>query len=270
MIKDINNIDPKLLEEDDRIVSFLKGQMSAEEESKFIAELNENQELKEKAIITARLVKGLKEVGSMQDRDIIGAFMASSEHGVNYAAKEASRIEEAAYAMEASAEKVPYIPSEVPAASRSKVVPMRRAAKWMSIAASLFFIVWLGVEYSMYRRTTSLGEQYGNQFESSMIVRGAEGQSEAAKKLENLFADVKKNENIDDAIHELSLYWELSQMETYNDYTDYSSEIGWNLAIAYLKDNNKKEAKKVLEKLIATSEEGSAIYNTSTQLLEKL
>jgi predicted Zn-dependent protease len=126
------------------------------------------------------------------------------------------------------------------------------------------------VEYSMYRRTTSLGEQYGNQFESSMIVRGAEGQSEAAKKLENLFADVKKNENIDDAIHELSLYWELSQMETYNDYTDYSSEIGWNLAIAYLKDNNKKEAKKVLEKLIATSEEGSAIYNTSTQLLEKL
>jgi hypothetical protein len=30
MIKDINNIDPKLLEEDDRIVSFLKGQMSSE------------------------------------------------------------------------------------------------------------------------------------------------------------------------------------------------------------------------------------------------
>ena len=30
------------------------------------------------------------------------------------------------------------------------------------------------------------------------------------------------------------------------------------------------EAKKVLEKLITTSEEGSAIYNTSKQLLEEL
>ena len=59
-------------------------------------------------------------------------------------------------------------------------------------------------------------------------------------------------------------------METYNDYTDYSAEIGWNLAIAYLKDNNKQEAKKVLEKLITTSEKGSAIYNTSKQLLKEL
>lgn len=270
MIKDINNIDPKLLEENERIVSFLKGQMSAEEESKFMAELNENPELKEKAIVTARLVRGLKEVGSMQDRDIIGVFMASSEQSVNFAAKEASRMESSAYEMKASTIQNPDIPSEVPAAKRANVVPMRKAAKWMSIAASLIFIVWLGVEYSMYRTTTGLGEKYGNEFESGMIVRGAEGQSEASKKLEELFADVKDNENIDDAIHGLSLYWELSQMETYNDYTDYSAEIGWNLAVAHLKDNDKKSAKKVLEKLVETTEEGSAINKKAKELLSEI
>lgn len=270
MIKDINNIDPKLLEEDERIVSFLKGQMSAEEEQKFMAELNENPELKENAIVTARLVKGLKEVGSMQDRDIIGAFMASSEQSVSYASKEALRLESAAYTMKASATQTPDILGEVPAASRANVVPWRRSAKWMSIAASLVFIVWLGVEYSMYRTTTGLGERYGNEFESGIIVRGAEEQSEASKKLENLFADVKANKNLEDAIHELTLCWELSLMETYNDYTDYSAEIGWNLAIAHLKNNDRKSAKKVLEKLIETSEEGTALSKEAKELLEKL
>jgi hypothetical protein len=59
-------------------------------------------------------------------------------------------------------------------------------------------------------------------------------------------------------------------METYNDYTDYSSEIGWNLAIAYLKDNNKKDAKIVLEKLIGITEKGSAVNGKAKELLEKL
>jgi Tfp pilus assembly protein PilF len=59
-------------------------------------------------------------------------------------------------------------------------------------------------------------------------------------------------------------------METYNDYTDYSSEIGWNLAIAYLKDNNKKDAKVMLEKLISSSEDSSAIHSKAKELLEKL
>ncbi len=269
MIKDINNIDPKLLEEDERIVSFLKGQMSAEEEQKFMTELNENPELKEKAIITSRLVKGLKEVGSLQDRDIFGAFLASSEQSVEFVAKEASRIEEAAYVADASATQRPNIIEDIPAASRTKVVPMRRT-KWLSIAASLFFIIWLGVEYSMYRTTTGLGEKYGDEFASSMIIRGAEGQSETSKKLEKLFGDVKNNKNIEDAIHELSLCWELSMMETYNDYTDFSAEIGWNLAIAYLKDNDRTSAKKVLKKLIETSEEGSAISHKAKELLEEL
>lgn len=250
---DINNIDPKLLEEDDRIVTYLKGQMSAEEEQAFLKELENNTELKEKAIAMARLVKGLKEVGLEQDRDIQQVILASSEQDVESATKNATRDE-----------------VEVPAASQAKIISISKTAKLLSIAASLICIVWLGFTYNSYRNTTALGDQYDDVFGSGMIVRGQETQTEAEKKLQGLFTNVKENQKIDDAIHELSLFWELSTMDTYNDYTDYSPEIGWNLAIAHLKNNDKKEAKAVLEKLISVSEEGSAVSAKAKELLEKL
>ena len=247
---DINNIDPKLLEEDDRIIAYLKGQMSAEEEQSFLKELENNTELKEKAIAMARLVKGLKEVGSEQDKVIQRVILASSKQDIEAATKKAT---------------------EVPiAASKTHIITLSQAAKWMSIAASLICIVWLGFTYNSYRNTKTLGNQYDDAFTSGMIVRGQETQTEAEKKLQGLFTNVKESEKIDDAIHELSLCWELSTMDTYNDYTDYSAEIGWNLAIAHLKNNDKKEAKAVLEKLISVSEEGSAVSAKAKELLEKL
>ena len=275
MIKDIYNIDPRLLEEDDRIDSYLKGKMSEEEERQFIKDLEENPDLKEKAILTARLVRGLKQVGSQRDKEIVDAFLASSEQGVEAVAKKVTQIENAAIVAEQEAvyaeqEQTGTYYRRVEPEMAAKTKPIRRVSSWLAIAASLVGIVWLGIGYINYRHTTGLGEEFGDAFSPSMIIRGADTPSEAEKKLKQLFTDVKEDKNIANAIHELSLCWELSTMETFNDYTDYASEIGWNLAIAYLKDNNKQEAKKVLEKLITTSEEGSAIYNTSKQLLEEL
>lgn len=63
MIKDINNIDPMLLEQDDRIEAYLKGQMSADEEQLFLKELEEKPELKEKAIVTGSSYKRIEEGG---------------------------------------------------------------------------------------------------------------------------------------------------------------------------------------------------------------
>lgn len=275
MIKDINNIDPKLLEEDDRIVAYLKGQMSSEEEQQFLNELEDNPELKEKAIVTARLVKGLKQVGSEEDKNIRGAFLASSEQGVEAVAQEVTQMESAAIEAEEDAiyaeqERTGTYYRKVEPETRAKTKPIRRVSSWLAIAASLIGVVWLGIGYYNYQHTTGLGEEFGGAFPSSMIVRGADTPSEAEKKLEQLFTDVKDNKNIEDAIHELSLYWELSTMETYNDYTDYSAEIGWNLAIAYLKDNDRKGAKKVLERLVEISEEDSAISQKANELLNKL
>ena len=81
---------------------------------------------------------------------------------------------------------------------------------------------------------------------------------------------MKDNVNLDGAIHELSLCWELSTMETYNDYTDYSAEIGWNLAIAYLKDNNKKDALAVLEKMATLYEADNVMGKQVRELQQKI
>ena len=78
---DINKIENRLLEEDDSIASYLKGQMSGEEEQSFLQELAEKPDLKERAIIMARLIKGLKEVGTAQDKETIGAILASNKQG---------------------------------------------------------------------------------------------------------------------------------------------------------------------------------------------
>lgn len=252
---DINNIDPKLLEEDDRIVAYLKGQMSEEEELSFLKELDNNTELKEKAITIARLVKGLKDVGPEQDKVIQNAFLASTQQDVEAAIKYATQKN----------------------ASAANVISLSKVAKWLSIAACFIGIVWLGFTYNTYRNTVALGNQYEYEkiFGSETIAseayqRGDESDIETTKKLSKLFLDVKNNNNLDATIHELTLCWEVSTMDSYNDYTDFSAEIGWNLAIAYLKNNDKKEAKAVLVKLITSLEEGSVVSEKAKELLEKL
>lgn len=242
---DINNIDPTLLEEDDRIVAYLKGKMSAEEEIKFLKELKNNPELKERAIILARLIKGLKEVGSEQDKDIQSILLASNRLDVEHAIKNATH-------------------------KKARIISLSKTAKWLSVAASVICIVWLGVSYNSYRTTIALGNEYDDVFNSSMIVRGQESRTEAEKKLLGLFSNIRDNKKIDETIHELTLCWELSTMDTYNDYTDFSAEIGWNLAIAHLKNNDRKEAQKVLEKIISISEEDSSISLKAKELLGQL
>ena len=250
---DINKIDNRRLEEDDRIASYLKGQMSGEEEQTFLQELEENPDLKERAIIMARLVKGLKEVGIAQDKETIGAILASNKQGVENATKNA--IQKATAAQPTT----------------TKFVSMRNPAAWLSIAASLVFIVWLGIGYNDYRNITGLGEEYGNSsFTTEMVSRGSATCSDAEKKLEKLFDNVQNNIDLDGTIHELSLCWELSTMGTYNDYSDYSAEIGWNLAIAYLKDNDKKEALAVLAKMATLYDADNVMGKQVRELQQKI
>lgn len=250
---DINKIDDMLLEEDDRIASYLKGQMSDDEEQAFLKELEGKTDLKERAIVMARLVKGLKEVGFVQDKEIINAILASNKQSVENATKNV--IHGAAIAPPTT----------------TKVVSMRKPVAWLSIVASLVFIVWLGIGYNNYRNTTGLGQEYGNlSFTTEMLSRGSSISSDAEKNLERLFRNIQNNIDLNETIHELSLCWELSAMETYNDYTDHSAEIGWNLAIAYLKDNDKNRALAVLAKMATLYDADNVMGKQVRELHQKI
>ncbi len=245
MEKELDKIDPALLEQDDRITLYLKGKMPPQEEQVLIQELENNPELKARAIALARLVKGMKEVGKTRDEDVIGAILAADENDVKSLARNATT-------------------------RKANMVPMRTMAKWLSMAASILLVVWLGIGYHDYRTTTSLGEEYGSQFTTSQLSRGTEEPTEVDTRLAQLFDNVANKKDLDNTLNELSLCWELSTQETFNDYTDFAPEIGWNLAIGYLKDNNRKQAKATLQKLIEVAPEGTAIGDKVSELLNRL
>ena len=54
--------------DEERINSFLRGEMSSEEETLFIDELKSNEELRNKAVATARMAKAMKILWLVQNK----------------------------------------------------------------------------------------------------------------------------------------------------------------------------------------------------------
>ena len=69
----------KDLRNDDLIDRFMQGQMDENEEKAFLEELNQNEELRERAILHARLVKGMAQV----DDEIIEAYSEAEDPSKN-------------------------------------------------------------------------------------------------------------------------------------------------------------------------------------------
>lgn len=226
--------------EEERINRFLRGEMSSEEETTFMDELKSNDVLRNKAVVAARMAKAMKTVGEEEDSLVKEALLTSDDHDIEMIVKNVTR-------------------------KRSKLLTLRI----ISVAASILILVISGWHYYDYRVTTGLGNEYEMMFEPSSFVRGVDTGS-VEKELNSLFAKVKSGDESDNTIKRLSLLWELSTMETYNDYTDYAPQIGWNLAIAYLKDNDKDNAITVLTKLEGMAEDGTAIKNKCIELINKL
>ena len=151
------------------------------------------------------------------------------------------------------------------AANGKKLAPVW----WMSIAASLMIIFTVG--YHLYDRsqTIGLGQQYAYVFstETETLIRGEEDE-DVANKLDELFDNAANGKDLDKTIMQLEELWTLAQSDTYNGYTTYEPFIGWNLAIAHLRNNDKKEARKILEEMMSEYPEGTAFGDKIIELKE--
>ena len=205
-----NIVQEKDLLNNERISRYMQGEMSADEELAFMEELNNNINLRNQAIAQARLVKGMKQV----DEELKDAFRETDEQTIRRIAKEASGSK-------------------------------KSSTRWLAIAASIVFIVFVGFKSYDYYDTTSLGREYANTFPVSTIVRG-ETNADIDTELTTLFNNVAEGIDLDNTTSILKTLWELSKQETYNDYTDYAPYIGWNLAIGYLRNYEKTMARNVL------------------------
>ena len=142
---------------------------------------------------------------------------------------------------------------------------------WMSIAASLVIIFTVGYHFYDRSQTIALGQQYAYVFstETETLIRGEEDE-DVANKLSVLFDNAANGKDLKNTISQLEELWALAQSDTYNDYTTYEPYIGWNLAIAYLRNNEKKEAKSVLKQMQLDYPEGTAIGDKVAELLKEL
>ena len=227
MAKIENIIQEKDLLNDERISRYMQGKMNADEESSFMEELKNNEDLRNQAIAQARLVKGMKQV----DEELKDAFREADEQTIGRIAKEA-------------------------------VGNKKHSARWLAIAASIVFIVFVGFKSYDYYDTTSLGREYANTFPTSTIIRG-EANTDVDTELTKLFNNVAEGKDLDNTTSRLKILWEQAKQDTYNDYTDYSPYIGWNLAIGYLRNYEKAKAKEILMEM-------KQIYPEETALGDKI
>lgn len=227
MAKIENIIQEKDLLNDERISRYMQGKMNADEESSFMEELKNNEDLRNQAIAQARLVKGMKQV----DEELKDAFREADEQTIGRIAKEA-------------------------------VGNKKHSARWLTIAASIVFIVFVGFKSYDYYDTTNLGREYANTFPTSTIIRG-EANADVDTELAKLFNNVAEGKDLDNTTSRLKTLWELSKQDTYNDYTDYAPYIGWNLAVGYLCNYEKAMARNVLSEM-------ETIYDNETIIGKKI
>ena len=237
MAKIDNIIQEKDLLNDERISRYMQGRMNVDEESAFMEELKSNEELRNQAISQARLVKGMKQV----DKELKDAFRQADEQTIKRIAKETFETS----------------------------VGKKSSARWLAIAASIVFIVFVGFKSYDYYDTTSLGKEYANTFPTTSIIRG-ETNTDVETELSTLFNNVAECKDLDDTTSRLSTLWELSKQDTYNDYTDFAPYIGWNLAIGYLENYEKTKAKDVLIEMKQTYPEGTALGDKVVQLINEM
>lgn len=228
-----------IVDNEERIDSYLCGKMSQEESNEFEKELKENSDLRHQAEAVAQMVMAMKAVGERKDHEFISGIRGQNTN------------------------------TESDQHERAKVIkPNKSIVYRISIAACIIGIAFGGYRYYDYTVVTSLGKEYANAFPFEDVIRG-DSDSTVVSELSMLFENVAQGRDIDSTINELSRLFELSQAGTYNEYTNYEFCIGWNLAMAYLVDYRKNDAKLILSRF-TTYENSSAIIEKSSALLNKL
>ena len=231
---------------DEKVETFLKGLMSKEEEKSFFAQLNSNSELKDRAKVMALAIERMQKEGYEKDQAIVDKIKNT----------DMDTLKKIAY----------------PNAKVVRMIPIRR---YLAIAASiLLFAGFFGVyQYDTYQTKATYGDfaEYTSTLNSSLTARSQETLSDSIviQELNSLFTLVQKGDSIDYAINQLSIYSNYQEIEDNEVYKDNSAYIDWNLAMAYLQKGEKKDAKRVLGKLIS-EHKGQPIAEKAQNVLDKL
>lgn len=224
---------------DARLELFLKNKMTKEESNIFLVELQDNPDLRERAQAMAAAIKNMKDL--------------KYEHGQRVA----SRIEQVSERSFREAAQLP---------KKTMVISLRSIVR-MSVAACFIGVISFGgYRYYIYNETVALGNSYYAAIPTELVVRDAD---DVSSQLTLLFNNVKDGNDLDNTILKLQEKFSQAISEDYNDYTNYINDIGWNLAIAHLKDGERDDAIKTLELLISHTE-SDIVIEKCKKLIEEI
>ena len=186
---------------DARIDSFLRGEMTPDEESAFKQEIQTDPELRAQVKATVALIRGIRNQNEAQEKTIIAKY------------------------------------------NKSRV---RSLLVWACSVAAMF-VVFFGVKNELrYRELSGIVDPYYSEYSMSDASRG-DVDSVTVAHLYTLFNNIKEQRSVNDIIEELEpIYHTLDSDFTYS---AYANDIAWNLALAYIKDDQIDKAIPVLEKL---------------------
>lgn len=209
---------------DERIESFLRGTMSADEEKAFKQEIKSNPELRNRAMELTALAKGIHTHESNKENILISSITAHKEK------RKSSFL------------------------------------WWVCSAAAVCVIFFSVFKAQRYRTLDATISPYYTQYDISDISRG-DTDSVTIVHLYSLFEQIQTQQNVTNVIKELEpIYASLDLDYTYH---PYANNIAWNLALAYVKDDQIDKAIPVLEKLKEENPD-TPIYLKADELLKTL
>lgn len=188
---------------DARIDSFLRGEMTPEEETAFKQEIQADPELRAQVQATVALIRGIRKKKASQEKQIIAKY------------------------------------------SKSRV---RTILTWACSVAAMF-VIFFGVKNELrFRELSAIVSPYYSDYSMSDISRG-DVDSVTVAHLYTLFNNIKDYRDVSDIIDELEpIYLTLNSDFTYS---AYANDIAWNLALAYIKDDQIDKAIPVLDRIKA-------------------
>ena len=207
---------------DERIESFLRGTMTAEEEATFKQEIRQNPGLRNRAMAMTSLIRGLQAKNRAIEKTII---------------QESS--------------------------TRSRVRPI---LWWACSVAAVFAILFGAYKDHRYRMLDDAISPYYMKYSMDDISRG-DVDAAVVDCLYGMFAKIQESRNVSDIIKELEpIYNSLDKDFTYH---PWANDIAWNLALAYVKDDQIDKAVLILKKL-GEENPDTPIYKKSQELLKKI
>lgn len=231
---------------DEMLSRYLKGQMTDEEEATFKQLLKDNDTFRNKAIATARLVQAMDQAGYAYDKETVKSIRDVSLSDVEKISAKVCGI----------------------STTKPRILTLRRFVLSFSAAASILLCFFGGYKYYKYSQITSLSSEYLAYFPASEFSRGESDGIES--KLKESYSNIETKSNLDTTINELKIMWDRSLSDSYNDYIEYMPEIGWLLANAYLRNNDKYQSLEVLDVLINEFPNGTAMGDKARELKRKI